>query len=478
MKDITQTADITRFTVFYGTFIDTPTLGTVRIRQETSVGVCRKDGKIKFIYHHSNDPLKDALDFDQTLKTSEVNVINTFKENGSKFFFPGFIDTHIHASQYPNAGIFGATTLLDWLNRYTFPLESSLVDLKIAKEVYEKVVTRTLSNGTTTAAYYTTIDAKSTKLMANICSKKGQRAFVGKVCMNQNTPDYYKETLIESQISSKEVINYIKHKLMDDKVEPIITPRFAPNCNNELLSWLGNLANSNNLAVQTHLNENLEEIKWVSELFPEAKSYADVYDRCNLLTKKTILAHCIHMTDEEIELLKKRKCGISHCPISNSSITSGECKVRLLLDNGIKIGLGTDLSGGFSSSILISARHALLVSRHLAMKETDIKVNNHVKLSVAEVLHLGTVGGAQVLNLEEKIGSFDVGKQFDAQLIDLESSGTNIDIFSWQYVTQVDTNEHSMHSKFYDLLGKWLFNGDDRNTVSVWVSGKLVHSII
>lgn len=467
----------TKFMVFYGTFVDTPCLGELRVRPRTSIGVSTGDGIIRFIKVESVNPLQEALDYDASLKPWEIGVVDTFREQGSTFFFPGFVDTHVHASQYPNAGIFGTSTLLDWLEKYTFPLESSLKDLHVARRVYNRVLDKTLSNGTTTASYYTTVDADSTNLMAEMCSERGQRAFIGKVCMDQNSPDYYVEDFEECQRSSRSVINYIKNKLKDSKIQPIVTPRFAPSCTGDMMQWLGELAKDESLPIQTHLDENPNEIKWVAELFPNSKSYADVYDQYNLLTDKTVLAHCVHMTDDEMELLKHRECGVSHCPISNSSITSGECRVRWLLDNHIKVGLGTDLSGGFSASILSTARQALLVSRHLAMKKVDDAKKEHAKLSVAEVLYLATFGGAQVLNLENTIGTFEVGKEFDTQLIDLESLESNVDVFEWQYTiwSNVEKDEDNME-KFHDLLAKWLFNGDDRNTVRVWVSGRLVHA--
>ncbi|SCU98455.1 LAMI_0F14730g1_1 [Lachancea mirantina] len=466
----------TKFQVFYGTFVDTPKLDELRVRPRTSVGVS-KNGTIAFIKADSENPLQEALEFDKTLQPWEIEVFDTFQEQGSSFFFPGFIDTHVHASQYPNAGIFGTSTLLDWLEKYTFPLESSLADLQIARRVYTRVLDKSLSNGTTTAAYYTTTSSVSSNLMADMCAKRGQRAFIGKVCMDRHAPDYYVETTQESQESLLSVIDHIRNKLRDDKIQPIVTPRFAPCCSRELMSWLGKLASEQDLHIQTHLDENQSEIAWVKELFPESESYSHVYDDHDLLTEKTVLAHCVHLKEEEAALLKRRKCGISHCPISNSSITSGECRVRWLLDQGIKVGLGTDLSGGFSASILATARQSLLVSRHVAMKETDPKYSERAKLSVAEVLFLASYGGAAVLNLEDQVGSFEIGKQFDAQLIDLESPTSNVDVFDWQHLTWNDKQQDKCNfDKFQDLIAKWLFNGDDRNTARVWVASNIVYS--
>lgn len=380
------------------------------------------------------------------------------------------LDTHIHASQFPNAGIFGKSTLLDWLNTYTFPMESSLKDASKAREVYEKCVKRTLSHGTTTAAYYATISVPSTNLLADICLAHGQRAFIGRCCMDTGSPDYYRDASAASALSdTRATISHIgsidpTHSL----ITPILTPRFAPSCSSELLHGLGALRKETDLPVQTHLSENKKEIELVRELFPDHASYTHVYDDHGLLSPKTILAHAIHLSEEEMDLIKERESKISHCPASNSAITSGTAKIRALLEKGIDIGLGTDMSGGYSPSILEAVRQALLVSRHVAMDGDD-----KTKLSIEEVLYLGTRGGAKVVGLEGKIGSFGVGMDWDAQLIGLGSVDNEggvdnegdmgpVDIFGWE--------------TWEERVAKWVFNGDDRNTMNVWVKGRLVHA--
>ncbi|QLL32516.1 hypothetical protein HG536_0D00380 [Torulaspora globosa] len=472
-----------RLAVFHGNFVDTPSLGQLRNRETVSVGVSltgADKGNIVFIKEGSVDPVADCREFDESLAAEEVVVVDGSGE--AAFFFPGFVDTHIHASQYPNAGIFGNSTLLNWLETYTFPLEAALEHAEVAREVYEAVVRRTLANGTTTAAYFATIDAESTKLLARICSSRNQRALVGKVCMDQNSPDYYRETTEACLQNCRRVLSFLDQELKDPKIQPILTPRFAPSCSRELLLKLGQLSqDEGHLHIQTHLCETNEEISWVKSLFPECETYTHVYERFNLLTRKTVLAHCVHLTDDEARLIKAAESGVSHCPTSNSSLTSGECKVRWLLDQGIKVGLGTDVSGGFTCNMLAVARQAHLVSRHLAMREQNQKLRDHWKLSVPEVLFLATLGGAQALDMDEKIGSFEVGKQFDAQLINLKSPGSNVDIFAWQRPT-LHINHANNRVRLppgttnEDLIAKWFFNGDDRNVSGVWVAGNPCHS--
>ncbi|KAH3672437.1 hypothetical protein WICMUC_004273 [Wickerhamomyces mucosus] len=448
--------------IFYGTFIHTPSFGEVEILTKTVIGI-NSSGTIIFIEKNVLNLSTIILKLTDNIQNIEILDISN---DPLKFFFPGFIDTHIHASQYPNNGIFGNSTLLDWLETYTFPLESSLKDLKKAELVYTKCIEKLLSNGTTCASYYATIDTNSTNLLADLCLKLGQRAFIGKICMNQNSPNYYIETFEESKLSTLKVLNHIiKIDPNKNLIQPILTPRFAPSCNSSLLNWLGELRNDKDLYLQTHLSENLKEINWVKELFPQSKTYTDVYNDFNLLSSKTILAHAIHLSNDEIELIKSKDSCISHCPISNSSITSGECRVKQLISKGIKISLGTDCSAGFSPSILQTAKHALLVSRHLSMKtENDLD-----KLSIKDVLYLSTNGGAKCLKLDDKLGTFDQGKQFDVQLIDLNFN--NIDLFEWQLPSDKDDDEI-----WNNILAKWLFNGDDRNTIKVWVNGKQVYN--
>ncbi|KAI9861923.1 MAG: hypothetical protein M1813_004992 [Trichoglossum hirsutum] len=461
-----------RRAVYVGTFIHCGTLRELDICENGAIGV-DEHGKIAFVE-------RDAGNVDSVTAAHGWGDAHTVRTSSSQFFFPGFIDTHIHASQYPNAGIFGQSTLLEWLNTYTFPLESSLADINKARVVYSRCVSRTLSNGTTTAAYYATKHVDSTNLLADICLDAGQRAFVGRCCMDNLSPDFYKDISAETAIAdTRSTIDHIKS--IDpayELISPILTPRFAPSCTPPLLNALAQLHRSTDLPMQTHISENLGEVQLVRKLFPESTSYAQVYDMHGLLTPKMILAHAIHLSNSERDLIKERDAKISHCPASNSALTSGGAKVRWLLDSGITVGLGTDVSGGYSPSMLEAVRQASLVSRHVAMLDGDAS-----KLSIEEVLYLGTRGGAKVVGLEDKIGGFEVGKEWDAQLVGLTlvpeakaeqyerslcpesfklpSDEGPVDIFGWE--------------TWDEKVAKWVYNGDDRNTLSVWVKGRLVH---
>ncbi|KAG5418002.1 hypothetical protein I9W82_004331 [Candida metapsilosis] len=487
------------YTLYHGTFIHTPSLDKLEILFDTIVGV-NSNGIIDYIYkdyNPSDHEGQSALEYFLTQQNSNNNNDTEVKfidvsHDYTKFFFPGFIDTHIHASQFPNIGIGLDTPLLDWLNKYTFPLENQFCGdqetakkkLEFARQVYTKVIQRTLSNGTTCASYFTTIDSETTNYFAELLLEFGQRGFVGKVCMDCNdTYHQYEESLEECVESMNKIIDHLDdiNPKLECLVKPIITPRFAPVCSREMLTYLGDLSLSKNLPIQTHISENKSEIELVAKLFPDCANYSQVYNKYNLLTNSTILAHCIHLTPQECQLIAEKKCSVSHCPTSNTFISSGEAPIRkYLYDYKINVSLGTDVSGGFDSSILHIIKHAILVSHHLSMKkEVKDAPSTDCKLSMTEGLYMSTMGGAKAVGLQDQIGSFAKGKKFDCQLIDLTTEGASTDVFPWQ-VPNTKQNEEEVvddvirYNKMVDLVCKWVFSGDDRNCVGVWCNGRQV----
>lgn len=374
--------------------------------------------------------------------------------------------------------------MLDWLETYTFPLESSLGNpespaykhlstkpdpLVRARAIYDRVISRTLSCGTTTASYFATLHVPATNLLADLAFQKGQRAYIGRVCMDnpKTCPDFYRDESPDDALSkTMSCMNHCEHlDPSGELVAPIITPRFAPSCTTDSLKSHGALAKERNVRIQTHISENVNELQLVAEMYPQHKSYADVYDAYGLLTDRTILAHAIHFSDAEISLVQSRGSKVSHCPSSNSSLGSGFCPVRKLLEAGIEIGLGTDVSGGYSSSILNAVRQACLVSRHVGhLNGGDKKFN----IGVPEALWLATVGGAKVVSMEGKLGEFKEGMFWDVQEIQLgddigagERADEPVDVFGWE--------------SWEDKVAKWVWTGDDRNVKRVWVGGRLVH---
>lgn len=288
------------------------------------------------------------------------------------------------------------------------------------------------------------------------------------------------EKLEQSVQDNIELIEYIKG-LGSDLLTPIITPRFAITCSMDMMRRLALLAEKYELPIQSHISENLDEIKFTLELFPGHANYAEVYETAGLLTSRCIMAHSVHLNDDEVRLFARRGTSVSHCPNSNTNLKSGMCDVKRLLDHGIRVGLGTDVSGGNRISILEALRSALDVSHHLNfMKKQNVCGTGQVTenadsnskyepLDYKQALFLATLGGAQALSLDNIIGNFQVGKDFDALIIDTYSGAT--DEFT---LPKALTANLTAEDKFLQLLQKFLYTGDDRNISKVFVCGRQV----
>ncbi|XP_068619899.1 guanine deaminase [Battus philenor] len=386
--------------------------------------------------------------------------------NQDQLLIPGFVDCHTHAPQFPNIGLGLDRPLLEWLDLYTFPLESKYVDIEFARRIYEQVVQRLIINGTTTACYFGSLHLEGTLQLVESVIKHGQRALVGKVSMNiENGAGYYNDTakeLKDVECFIQRVLNY-----KNDLVDPIITPRFALSCDGPLMKGLSALADKYECRIQSHLSENRKEIEHVLKMYPDCQSYSHVYEKSDILNNKCIMAHAVILADDEIELLARKNVSIAHCPASNTRLQSGLCPVRKLLDNHITVGLGTDVSGGDSSTILDAMRRTMDVSTHLEFFEGT---SSRPALNWKEVFYLATLGGAKALRLDQKIGSFEVGKEFDALVIDLYIDGGQIDKYQYSMVEKED-------DRLMAMLQRFIYVGDDRNIAQVYVKGKKVKDI-
>lgn len=273
--------------------------------------------------------------------------------------------------------------------------------------------------------------------------------------MDRNCPQNYIESSAETSLSATH--DFLSHFSLspDALVQPILTPRFAISCTPQLLNDLGELSRSHDppLAVQTHLSENPAEVVFAKELFPDCGTYAGVYEKYGLLHSGTILAHCVHLDDEEREVISRTGAGIAHCPTSNINLNSGSARVQKMLDSGIKVGLGTDVSGGYALGILPVIRAASTVSRCLMFSGEEPR-----GLSTAQLFYMATRGGASLCRLEKRIGAFEVGMEFDAIRVGPKSPGY------WPKVGE------SLQERFE----KWIWTGDDRDIAEVWVRGRKV----
>lgn len=337
---------------------------------------------------------------------------------------PGLIDTHIHAPQWTQRGV-GLDLPLDrWLHDYTFPLETSFADADWAQTVWNAMVPALLAEGTTTAVYFSSIHDDATQALAETCRARGQRAFVGRVAMDhpENTPvDYRDPSAAAGVAASRRSIESIhgleRNGPEGDLVRPIITPRFIPSCSDELLSGLGTLAAETGVRIQTHCSESIWQHDYARERF--GVSDATALDSFGLLADHTVLAHGVHLGDDDRALLIDRGAGVAHCPLSNSYFGDAVFPTRRHLDAGLRVGLGTDVAGGPEHSMRASCGHAVASSRMLEAgvePGRDHWLRPGERIDITTAFWLATAGGAELLGIDA--GLLQPGKVFDAIAVD------------------------------------------------------------
>ena len=325
-----------------------------------------------------------------------------------KLMIPGFIDCHVH---YPQTEMIAAhgTQLLDWLNTYTFPVEAQFANLEKSREVAEVFLQELLRNGTTTALVFCTVHPESVEGFFQVAQARKLRMIAGKVLMDRHAPPEVLDTAEMGFQQSQQLINKW-HGV--DRLQYAVTPRFAPTSSPEQLRLAGQLlADNPGVYLHTHLSENHDEIAWVKELFPASDSYLDVYDQAGLLGRRSVFAHGIHLCDDQCQRLADTDSAIAHCPTSNLFIGSGLFPLRKLQKHGINIGMGTDVGGGTSFSMLQTLSEAY-----------KIQQLQQVNLSPEQAFYMATLGGAKALDLDTKIGNFAPGKEADFLLIDLHAT--------------------------------------------------------
>jgi guanine deaminase len=297
----------------------------------------------------------------------------------------------------------------------------------------------------------------ASKVLVDVCVEKGLHALVGKVCMDRNSPDFYREASCEASLAdTRRFVEYARNR-GGELVGPIITPRFAISCTSELMTGLGRLAEELNVPIQSHIGENCSEISFTRELHPENAHYTDVYHSRGLLKPRTIMAHAVYLTDDELAMFASSGAGASHCPRSNLTLCSGVANVRRLLAAKVPVGVGTDMSGGPSPSVWDAMRGAIETSVAVWLA-AGAKPESSRPLSYREAFFLGTQGGAHLLGMADRLGNFAPGKWFNAQIINPFTP--NMDTFG------SETTE--------DLFQKCFYLLDDRNIERVFVKGKQV----
>ena len=398
--------------IIKASFFHSPKYGEIEF-QKHAVLLVSDNGIISEIIRKEDENYQQIL--------SQHSQKSNFIDFKDKVLLPGFIDLHIHAPQWPQAGLTLDDELSHWLNNFTFPLESKYADINYAREVYTDLVKTLLTNGTTSAMYFGTIHNEATLELARICANLGQRSFVGKVVMDDETmnPDFYRDNSTKEAIENTEKFINDVQKLSKDVpqgIYPVITPRFVPSCTDNALLELGKLAKKYNCYIQ------------------------------------------------DADIFKKNKSSVCHCPISNSYFANAVLPVNKLKKQGLNICLGTDISGGFSPSLYDNIKHTVMTSRMLNdgvdnRLEASCRGNHDSKVSVFEAFYLATTGGGEALKLP--LGLFEEGYICDFQVIDINTPTNKLPNYL--------DNEEDKH-----LLQKILYLSTSENIREVWVQGKQI----
>ncbi|MBP5992647.1 MAG: guanine deaminase [Acinetobacter sp.] len=382
-----------------------------------------------------------------TWQEGQARITNEmeFAHYPDQLIVPGFIDTHIHFPQTEMVGAYGEQ-LLEWLNTYTFPTEMQFKDKNYADEIAHFFVNELLKNGTTTALVFCTVHPQSVDALFEAAERHQMRLIAGKVMMDRHAPEDLCDTAETAYTESKALIEKWHAK---GRNLYAITPRFAPTSTPEQLEKAGQLkAEYPDVYVHTHLSENKNEIAWVKELFPDQKGYLDVYHHYGLTGSQSVFAHCVHLEDAEWDCMHDTDSAIAFCPTSNLFLGSGLFPLKKTWEKNVKVGLGTDIGAGTSFSQLQTLNEAYKVQQ----LQGD-------KLSAFESLYHATLGGAKALNLDDKLGNFNLGKEADFVVLNLNA-------------TALQTLRQQRAKNIEDALFALFTMGDDRNVQATYVYGQ------
>jgi guanine deaminase len=346
--------------------------------------------------------------------------------------------------------------LLEWLDKYTFPTEGKFHDKAYAREIASFFLDELLKHGTTTALVFTAVYPQSVDAFFEEASRRHLRMIAGKVLMDRNAPDFLTDTPETAYAESKQLIEkWHKH----DRLLYAITPRFAVTSSDEQLRLAGKLlAEFPDVYMHTHLSENVNEVKLVAELFPESEGYLDVYDRAGLVGSKSVFAHGVLLTDAEFNRLSEARSTIAFCPTSNLFLGSGlfNLKKAKSVEAPVKVGLGTDVGGGTSFSMLETASEAY--------KVTQLRGEN---LSAFQALFLATLGGARALSLEDTLGNFEPGKEADFIVIDPKATP----LMARRNPTAIAASLPELADQAFATI----MLGDDRAIHATYIMGELAY---
>lgn len=327
---------------------------------------------------------------------------------GDDLILPGFVDGHVH---YPQIGViasFGAQ-LLDWLEKYTFPEEARFSDPDYARDTAKLFLDLLVANGTTTAAVYCTVHPESADAFFAESTSRNLRMIAGKILMDRNAPD---SVLDIAQSGYDDTKALIEKWHGNGRNLYAVTPRFAPTSTPAQLEACGTLMSEfSDVYLQSHVSENADEVKWVAELFPEARSYQDVYARYGMLGPRALYGHAIHMDEADLRQAAETGTKFVHCPTSNLFIGSGLFRMNETRQAGVDVLLGSDVGGGTSLSPFATMKAAYEIAQF-----------SGYSLTPESAFWLSTAGGAAALSLGTTIGRLESGYEADIVVLDLNST--------------------------------------------------------
>ena len=382
---------------------------------------------------------------------SSWDISNNLINFRDRLIMPGFVDTHVHYPQYKVIASYG-TSLLEWLNKYTFVEEQRFSDVAYADQIANLFLDELIKNGTTSVMTFCTSFKQSAEAFFNAAENRNLRMAAGKVMMDRHAPDELCDNPDNSYSDSKELIEKWHNK---GRLRYAVTPRFAPTSSSTQLNQAARLLNeypsddqTKGVLLQTHLNENDEEIAWVNDLFPDSNSYFGVYEDHGITGNRSVFGHCIHNTEEEYQRMAKTGSKVSLCPTSNLFLGSGLFELEKLESYGIDVSLASDVGGGDSFSMFKVMNEAYKICRL-----------NDFNLDPIKAFYLTTLGAAKVLDMNDSIGNFEVNKEADFIVIDLNA-------------TEIISQKNKIAMGVNDILFNLMTLGDDRLIDEVFILGQ------
>jgi guanine deaminase len=375
----------------------------------------------------------------------------TVRDHRGQLILPGFIDTHVHCPQLDVIASFG-TELLDWLNTYTFPAERRYVDPAVSQAGAERFLNALWAHGTTAAVVFPTVHKVSAEALFDTASRVQMRLVTGKVLMDRHAPDGLRDDVTQAE---HDCVDLIQRWHGRDRQAFAVTVRFAPTSTPEQLQMAGALCQAHaGVFMQTHVAENRDEVKWVAELFPTARSYLDVYDRDGLIGPRAVLAHGIWLDADDRAVMKAHGAQIAHSPSSNLFLGSGLFDWRQAEAEGVHVSLASDVGGGTSLSMLRNMGDAY-----------KIQALQGVRLTAWKALHTATAGAASHMGLSDEIGLIEPGLMAD------------LCAWSWSH-GPVDAHRDGIaqqSGRLHERAFAWMTLADERHLRETLIAGASVY---